>query len=197
MLRAYPTLPSRPIHRDAGYHEPSQVLPPRVTLNTHAVESMTDLRLVTAVTIDPGSSIDTANERMKQRGVRLLLVVDDARKLYGVITAVDVLGERPVQVIQSRGVRRHDVLVQDVMTPVDQLEVLQIEDVRAAKVGHVVASLKASGRQHALVVDDGKGGRQMIRGIFSTSEIARQLGVTINTTEVARTFAEIEASLAR
>jgi hypothetical protein len=33
-------------------------------------------------------------------------------------------------------------------------------------------------------------------GIFSLSQIARQLGVSVQTTEVAKSFAEIEAVLA-
>jgi hypothetical protein len=39
-------------------------------------------------------------------------------------------------------------------------------------------------------------GRQVLRGIFSASQIARQLGVQIATHEMARTFAEIEALIA-
>jgi hypothetical protein len=72
-----------------------------------------------------------------------------------------------------------------------------MDDVRLAKVGHIVATLKAAGRQHAMVVDHDEQGRQKVRGIFSASQIARQLGVVIQTTEIARTFAEVEAMLAR
>jgi len=40
--------------------------------------------------------------------------------------------------------------------------------------------------------------RAMVRGIFSLSQIARQLGVAVQTSgEVARTFSEIETALAR
>ena len=59
------------------------------------------------------------------------------------------------------------------------------------------ATLKAAGRQHAVVVDVDEQGRQKVRGIFSASQIARQLGVVIQTTEIARTFAEVEAMLAK
>jgi hypothetical protein len=38
-------------------------------------------------------------------------------------------------------------------------------------------------------------GRQRVRGLFSLTQIARQLGLTLETSEVARTFSEIEASL--
>ena len=60
----------------------------------------------------------------------------------------------------------------------------------------VVETLRQSGRQHALVTDpDG-----CIRGIFSATQIARQLGVdpqSVNPAEIAQTFAEIETLLAR
>jgi hypothetical protein len=70
-------------------------------------------------------------------------------------------------------------------------------EVRAAKVGHIVATLKKAGRQHAVVVERDARGRQLVRGLFSATQIARQLGVTIQTSEVARTFSEIESMLAR
>jgi CBS domain-containing protein len=197
MLRAYAPLPATAVERDVTYHEPSQSLPTRVTVDDQALDCMTDLQRVTAVTGHPDETIDIANERMRRRGVRLLLVVDEARRVKGVISASDVLGERPMQVVQSRGVRRADVLIRDVMTPEEELHVLQMEDVRLAKVGHIVSTLKAAGRQHAVVVDVDQRGRQKVRGIFSASQIARQLGVVIQATEIARTFAEVEAMLAK
>jgi len=87
--------------------------------------------------------------------------------------------------------------VRDVMTPQEKLEVLEMADVRAAKVGHVVATLKKAGRQHAVVVERDARGRQLVRGLFSATQVARQLGVTIQTSEIARTFSEIESMLAR
>jgi hypothetical protein len=102
-----------------------------------------------------------------------------------------------VQVITQRGIRREEVLVRDVMTPQDRLDVLKMDDVASAKVGHIVATLQRAGRQHAVVVEVDAAGRQTVRGVFSTTQIARQLGVTITTGESARTFAEIEALLAR
>ena len=79
----------------------------------------------------------------------------------------------------------------------ERLEALNLADVRVAKVGHIVATLKKSGRQHALVVEVGDGGRHKVRGVFSATQIARQLGVAIQPSQVAFTFSEIEATLAR
>lgn len=197
MLRDYHPLGFTRLQPGVGYAQPAQAFPDRVALEDAAVSVMTDLQHVAAVIILPGDTADEAHRRMIQRGVRLLLVVDQHRRVAGIITATDILGEKPVQVATERGLRREEVLVHDVMTPQEELEVLDLEEVRAAKVGHVVATLKKAGRQHVVVVEHDANGRQSVRGLFSATQIARQLGVSIQTSEIARTFSEIEAMLAR
>ena len=196
-LRDYSPMSAALLQPGVGYAQPSQVVPEKAALDDPAVNVMTDLTRVTAVIILPGDTVDEAHRRMMQRGVRLLLVVDQDRKVLGLITATDILGEKPVLAASERGLRREEVMVRDVMTPQERLEVLAMTDVRAAKVGHVVATLQKAGRQHAVVVDHDGMGRQTVRGLFSATQIARQLGVAILTSEVARTFSEIESMLAR
>lgn len=197
MLRDYLPLPSTMLRPGTGYAQPSQAVPDKVRLDDEAVSAMTDLTRVTAVIILPGDAVDEAHRRMIQRGVRLLLVVDQDRKLVGLVTASDLLGEKPVLAASERGLQREELMVRDIMTPQERLEVLDMADLRTAKVGHVVATLKKAGRQHALVVESDSGGRQWVRGLFSVTQIARQLGVVIQTSEVARTFSEIELTLGR
>lgn len=197
MLRTYTALTSAMLQSGIGYAQPTQLVPEKVMLDDPAPQVLTDFKRVTAVIILPGDTMDEAHRRMIQRSVRLLLVVDQDRKVLGVITANDILGEKPMQIIAHRSIRREELLVRDVMTPQDRLQVLDLEHVRAAKVGHIVATLKAAGRQHALVVEIDGSGRQTVRGMFSATQIARQLGVTIDTSQVARTFSEIEAMLLR
>jgi CBS domain-containing protein len=197
VLRDYSPLEAVALQPGAGYARPTQVLPDTVTLDDPAVQVMTDFNSVTAVIILPGDTVDEAHRRMIQRGVRLLLVVDQNRSVLGLITATDILGEKPVQAAVQRGLMRGDIQVRDIMTPQERLEVLDLERVRRAKVGHVVAALRKAGRQHAVVVEFDAKGRQSVRGLFSATQIARQLGVTIQTSEVARTFSEIESMLSR
>ncbi|HUP28711.1 MAG TPA: CBS domain-containing protein [Usitatibacter sp.] len=166
----------------------------RVTLDDPAFAVMTDLREVPAATTTPGESVDRAHAYMLQRGVRLLFVVDRDGAIEGVITATDILGEKPVRVTQSRGIPRGELAVADLMTPATLLEALALQDVSQMRVGHVVATLKQVRRQHVMVCEDG--GR-VVRGLFSASKVARQLGVQLQTFEVASTFADIEAALAR
>ena len=81
------------------------------------------------------------------------------------------------------------------MTPLNSLEAISIEEVRRAKVGHIVASLRDAGRQHTLVIERNDHDNPLICGIFSLTQIEKQLGRTIPITEIAKTFAEIEATL--
>jgi hypothetical protein len=82
-----------------------------------------------------------------------------------------------------------------VMTPADRLEAFDMHAVQSARVGQVVASLQQAGRHHALVVQTASDGVREVRGIFSLSQIARQLGVALQLPSQARSFAEIEAAL--
>ena len=180
----------------AGCHLLGAFNPPAVTADSPALHAMTDLSRVPAATITADATLEEANRSMIARGVRLLLVVADGSRIIGLVTSNDILGEKPVQVAQKRRSRRTELRVADVMVPVEKMESLAIEDVRKARIGDIVATLRADGRAHAIVLGRQDDGKQYLLGIFSASQIARQLGVQIHTYEVARTFAEIEAVIA-
>jgi CBS domain-containing protein len=180
---------------------PSRREAPQVRIDSPATEVMTDLRVVTPVTISPDASIDAANQLMIDKRVRALFVVDDATPhILGLVTATDTLGERPLQVAQQRQIRRGDLVVRDIMTGADKLEALDLHDVARALVGNIVATLQHAGRQHALAVevaDGGDAGAVTVCGIFSLTQIARQLGIPPGPThDIAATFAEIERAIA-
>ena len=191
----------KPLHefrlgKCASYYQAEQLTLRRTALDSPALEAMTDLRHVQVITIGPDASFAAVGMAMMRNVVRSLLVADERRCVLGIITSSDILGEKPMQVVRERGIRHEEIAVRDIMTPWDRLEVLGMKDVLTAEVGHVVATLKRAGRQHALVVEADTNGRHMIRGIFSASQIARQLEMTIDTTQIASTFSEIEAVIA-
>lgn len=168
--------------------------PDRVTLDDPAFAVMTDLRSVPAATTTPGESMARAHALMIQRGVRLLFVVDPSGALAGVITATDLLGEKPMTFMQSRGVAHTEITVADIMTPASMLEAIPLQDVAQMRVGHIVATHRAVRRQHIMVAEDG--GRR-VRGLFSAAQVARQLGLELHTMEVAQSFADVKAALVR
>jgi CBS-domain-containing membrane protein len=190
----YTALPTHPFSGAARLCEPDPTAL-QYTLESPAVRVMTDLAQVTAVVTEPQATMDAAHAVMLQRGVRMLLALDGHGKLAGLITATDILGEKPMNVVRERRIRHSDLLVADVMTPVERLDAFDWKAVQAARVGNVVAQLQQARRQHALVTQTGAGGQMLVRGIFSLSQIARQLGIPLQLPEGANSFAEIEAAL--
>ncbi|MCR4299583.1 MAG: CBS domain-containing protein [Gallionella sp.] len=197
MIKEYTPLQSFPLKTGSSFVRPAQILPERVKLSDPAVSVMTDLSKVSLVGVRAMTLMDKAVARMIRYGVRMLLVLDDDDHLAGLLTATDVMGEKPTRFLQDMGGTHADILVRDIMTAQRELEVLKIDDVQNAQVGQIVASLKKSHRQHALVVAEGADGRQTVCGLFSVTQIARQLGAQVQSFELAHTFAEIEAVIAR
>ncbi len=194
MERSYASLPSHGMDPGTTFQRPLVPEPKRVTLEDPALEVMTDFRHVRAITVPPSASMDYAYQRMRTDGVRLLLV-EERNEVVGLITSTDIEGDKPVRLVHDRGLRRDEITVGDIMTPRERLEVIPIEAVQGAHVGHVVATLKAVGRQHAIVVDRDAQGRQRVRGLFAVSQLNRQLGSALQPLEVARSFAEVEIVL--
>lgn len=173
---------------------PTHHLPDRVNTTSPAIDVMTDLSRVAAATVDPNLSVDKAEERMKNSRVRLLFVLSERGDLLGLITFNDLKGERPMRVQRELGVSHKEILVRDIMTPLARLEAIGMDAVAQAHVGDVIETLKRTGRQHALVLERTPQG-PAIRGIFSARQIGRQLGMQIDTSGIAYTFAELEAAL--
>lgn len=189
-------LPTGKAPAGTGFSEPSTFT--LVRADSPAMCVMTDFKQVSVATIAPEATLAQANQTMISRGVRLLLVVDRNDEVLGLITSRDTSGEKPIQLVQKTGTKFNDLLVSDLMCPREDIDLIDTRDVLAAKVGDIVATLKALKRQHAMVGErDPITGQTRIRGVFSATQIGRQLGMAIQTFDVTSTFSEIEGLLAQ
>ncbi len=193
MMNEYKSLPVQYLTGTVQISKPAS--PNSVTSDSPASEVMTDLRKLHAAVIAPNITMEVANNYMMHRGVRTLLVMNDDNSLAGIITATDILGEKPMRFIQERGVKHSEILVRDMMTLLEDLEAIPLEEVVHARVGNIVASLREADRLHALVIDHDVSGLPKICGIFSWTQIEKQLGTVIPHNNVAKSFAEIESTL--
>lgn len=175
----------------------SQGLPMQVTMENPALEVMTDLQKVKVITTRPEVSIDEALQKMIQAEVRLLIVMDAQGSVVGLIDVHDIMGEKPLNQISQTRIPRSEIRVRDVMMRIGEIQALKFDEVEQADVGNVVATLRESGRQHVLVVDEDEQGQTSIRGIFSLTQIARQLGIDLPATGRVQSFAELETALRR
>jgi len=100
--------------------------------------------------------------------------------------------------VQARGGKFNDLLVSDLMVPRERIDLIDTLHVLTAKVGDIVETMKHFKRQHMLAGErDPLSGKVRIRGVFSATQIGRQLGAAIQTFDVGSTFSEIEGLLAQ
>jgi CBS-domain-containing membrane protein len=166
-----------------------------ITLADKAELVLTDFAYIRPVTVSSTATIDQINDKMIACGVRLLFVAKADGVLHGLVTYTDLFGEKPVQYIQQHGGSREEILAQDIMTPLAQLEALPQNNVLRAKVGDIVETIKAAGRQHMLVSHTHADGRQVVTGLFSSTQIEKLLGIEIELSPRAQTFADLERAL--
>jgi CBS domain-containing protein len=153
---------------------------------------MTDLTQVKAATTTPATSLKQAEQVMIYQGVRMLFVVSSMPSVEGLITTTDLRGERAMRIVQQRGVHYDELNVADVMTYFDDIDAISYDDLRTARVSNLIATLKRHGRNHLLIVDaESPGAPARVRGVVSRAQIERQLGVPIDITEVAQSFADL------
>lgn len=143
-----------------------------------AVRVMTDFSRVVPITVEPIVSIDLALRKMKDSGVRLLLVTDPRDNISGIITSYDIQGEKPIKMSEESRIHHTKITVEKIMTPLEQMPAFDYAFVLQSLVRHVIATMKALERQHALVVEN-PDRAQRIRGMFSTSQIGKMLGTKI------------------
>lgn len=195
-LPVFTTLPLSMLKPGSACVRPYHFAPNRVGPGASALEVMTDLHYVAVATIDGDADLEASTQKMIARGVRSLLVLDEHGDVVGILTARDLIGDRPAEVMHGRDIAYQEIRVRDVMTPREAIEVIPLDSVLHARVGDVVQTLKRSGRQHALVVEESPlWAKPMIRGIFSATQIARQLGIALPGPALAHTFAEIDRGM--
>jgi len=162
-----------------------------------ATRVMTNFKVVHPVTTRSEIPIDIALKKMKTAGVRLLFVLDEAEQIIGLITAKDIMGERPIQITQQTQTPRADITVALVMTPQPDICVLEAKAVREARVGDIIKTLRTQESQHVLVVEtDPATKAQRVIGMFSTSQISKQLGYIVTPeAHPAHSFAELAGQI--
>jgi len=167
----------------------------KISLDDAAFSMMTNFNHIKPFSTTGHASIEEINTKMIACGVRLLFVAEQDEVLLGLVTYNDIFGEKPLQYIRENGGKREEILARDIMTPLSRLEALQLADILTARVGDIVETMKSNGRQHILVCEDQPDGSHAITGLFSSTQIENRLGIKIEMSPRANTFADLERAL--
>jgi hypothetical protein len=191
-------LPWTRLRRGVPCYLPKAVVGARVGADSPALAVMTDFRRFAPATISRDAALDEANRLMMLCGVHYLLVGDEQRQLLGIVTEACTKGHRPLATAHAMGIRPRELVVGNVMiNKHDDAEVVHLQDLEGAKVGHVVATLKQLGIPSCLVVEHDESDNHILCGAFFLPQIERQLGGESTTEEVAHTFSQVVNSLGR
>ncbi|MFQ5936624.1 MAG: CBS domain-containing protein [Acidiferrobacterales bacterium] len=203
MSPKYKSLPLATISAGTVLTKPGQTKFKTISLDDNALTVMTDFEEVSPITVWHITPIDRALECMIHSGVRSLFVLDGKSEVVGLVTSYDIQGEKPIRYMQSigcthRDCSRDEVLVRDIMDPIGKLQDLEFDRVPHATVGDIVATFKTAGRKHLVVVaNNGEKGASIIRGIFSATQLERQLGMPLWAAPTAHTFADAQQAILR
>lgn len=178
MAKTYAAISSQKLNNEVEYHHTGQ-LPELVHLDDSALDAMVDFTKVRAMTIHRDSPLKHARLEMQACSVHMLLVTNDAKQIIGIISSEDILGEKPIKVTQESSITRDEIKVHMIMLPLSQVLALPYHEASKEKIGNVIQSMKDHRQHYALVVENGGDKPQFVRGIFSLSNIGRQLHVNL------------------
>jgi CBS domain-containing protein len=141
-----------------------------------ALTAMTDFRERSSVTVRHGDPIDAALEHMKHAGVRSAFVVEaQTRNVVGLITAYDIMGDKPMRYVQDHRTRRSEVIVRDIMRPLAELQCVDIRDVERSTIASVAQMFDETGLTHVPVIEEDGQGAQRLRGLLSAARVRKLL----------------------
>jgi CBS domain-containing protein len=141
-----------------------------------ALSVMTDFRKRTSITVSENSAIEAALEHMKHTGVRCAFAVeDDRRVVVGLITAYDIMSERPIRHVRAVAARWRDVLVRDIMQNIQDWRVADIREIERLTVADLVQVFGDASTTHVPVVEVTDRGERRLRGVLSAEKVKRLL----------------------
>ena len=159
-----------------------QHLPELVHMDDSALSVMTDFTVTPPHIIKPDETMDHAIKEMEVNGVHLLLVINDDGYFQGIISSEDIWGEKPIKMIQERRIHRDQIYVKNIMVPFTNITAFDFAVIQSARVGHIVKTLSEQKQHYALAVCPcpDRPTMQTIRGIFTASQISKQLHADIS-----------------
>jgi CBS domain-containing protein len=149
--------------------------------NVPAFCALTDFRRENPITVEGDSSIDEALGDMNRLSVHALLVThqelgDIEQQVVGLITYYDIERRRPHRYPQTAvSSKRSDIRVREVMTPWDELPLVDYESLQSLTAYDLYAMFQGTGLTHLLVVETHGDESALARGLVSRATLAKRL----------------------
>ncbi|GAA0835368.1 MULTISPECIES: CBS domain-containing protein [Marinomonas] len=149
-----------------------------INLYSPALSVFTDFKTAAPRVIESSTRADELVRLMRKEHVRMKVVVDANNAFVGVVGLEDLSEEAFIKQV-AKGFTRSELLVADLMRPKETLLALSYNSLKNADIESLLYSQKTNELQHLLVIDENN---KTIRGLISSSDIARQLKLDIDVT---------------
>jgi len=170
-VRSAATLIERNGAKDDGYLEHDD----------SAFCALTDFRREYLITVEADGSIDDALADMNRLGVHALLVTRQElggieQQVVGLITYYDIERSRPHRYPQATGPGKGGIIrVADVMTPWNELTVVNYESLQTLTAFDVYEMFQGTGLTHLLVIESHGDESAVASGLLSRATLAKRL----------------------
>ena len=179
MSSEYSVLQTRQLSTDEVVISPV-FLPLLAYLDDEALDVMLDYEIIPPTVVDSEQPMFKTRQALEQASTHLALVHDAHHNLLGAVSLQQILSEQTIKLIEENRVLRKEVQTQTVMTPLVDVPVIDFEQLKLAKVGHILATLEQLKKPYILVVESSTDEKQIkIRGAFIASYIAKMIGKPI------------------
>jgi CBS domain-containing protein len=153
---------------------------PNLEGNNSAFCALSDFRREYPTAVNADSSIDDALADMIRLGVRTLVVIQQRIEsvdphLVGLITAHDIERERPHRLRRTTRLNwPEDVIVADVVTPWDELPLVNYESLRTMSADDLNEIFQSASLTHLLVIEIQGAESMVARGLLSRAALAER-----------------------
>ncbi|MFT4937415.1 MAG: putative transcriptional regulator [Paraglaciecola sp.] len=158
-------------------------------LNSPASKVLTDFTRRRPFILDYDTSIDEGLTIMLKTHEKFRMVVDEKLNMIGGINIGDLMSHKVLMSANEKGLKRRDITVSDIMTPIAEFHGLMYNKLVHATIGDVLTTMRSLGVQYLLVLDQ----EHHVRGIICAADISRALHmpVSINVNVLAHNFKDV------
>ena len=144
--------------------------PDLIHLDDPAEIAILKLSSQSVMTISKHASIGNAIFEMRSHDIHSLLVTEND-EVIGIISSDDILGNKPIQLLEEKRITREKIQVQMIMSSIEDCIFINTKTLKFARVGNIVRTLKDHKKRYIMVLDD----NNKIYGLFTSNRIRRLL----------------------
>ena len=145
----------------------------KLTASASALSTFSDFKEFRPLVIEEGTKAIDALTFLEKAHVEFKIVIGQHNQCVGILSLDDLSEDKMIKAV-SRGLKREEVLVGDMMTGRSNIWAFDYQDISKTSVLELVEVMKKNGLNYSLVVDHRV---HEIRGIISAKDIANRLHI--------------------